>query len=50
MLICSAALTQREIASWRGMPNVLDVIQKPFNINALIAQIDDICAERAIGV
>lgn len=50
VLICSAALTQREIASWRGMPNVLDVIQKPFNINGLIAQIDHICLERATAL
>lgn len=50
VLVCSAALTQRENASWRGMPNVLDVIQKPFNINNLITQIDGICAERANAI
>jgi len=52
VLICSAALTLREMETWQGMPNVIEVVQKPFDINRLIARIADICEERAaeIGV
>ena len=50
VLICSAALTAREANTWRHMPNVLDVIQKPFDINRLIAQIGEICEDRARAV
>jgi DNA-binding response OmpR family regulator len=40
VIVCSAALTQREIQSWYSMPNVMDVMAKPFDINALIARIE----------
>jgi DNA-binding response OmpR family regulator len=52
VLICSAALTMRETETWEAMPNVVEVVQKPFDINKLIARIADICEERAaeIGV
>lgn len=49
VLVCSAALTSREAEAWRGMVNVVDVIQKPFNINHLIAQITELC-ERAAAI
>jgi DNA-binding response OmpR family regulator len=52
VLVCSAALTQRETETWQGMPNVVEVVQKPFDINKLIARIAGICEQRAaeIGV
>jgi two-component system, OmpR family, response regulator MprA len=52
VLVCSAALTQREIQAWRSLPCVVDVMAKPFDINALIARIDTICQDRAneVGV
>jgi DNA-binding response OmpR family regulator len=52
VLVCSAALTKRETETWQGMPNVVEVVQKPFDINKLIARIAAICEERAaeIGV
>jgi len=52
VLVCSAALTRRETEAWQAMPNVVEVVQKPFDINKLIARIADLCEERAaeIGV
>ena len=47
VLVWSAALTQREIQAWRSLPYVVDVIAKPYDLNALIAQIDSICQDRA---
>ena len=42
--------SRREAEAWRAMGNVVDVIQKPFNINNLIAQIGDLCEERAAAI
>jgi len=50
VIVCSAALTTREVAAWRTLPNVLDVQIKPFNINQLIAQITEICEGRVAAV
>ena len=52
VLVCSAALTKREAETWQGMPNGIEVVQKPFDINRLIARIANICEERGaeIGV
>lgn len=50
VIVCSAALTAREVAAWRTLPNVHDVQIKPFNINQLIAQITEICEERVATV
>ena len=52
VLVCSAALTRRETEAWQAMPNVVEVVKKPFDINKLIARIADLCEERAaeIGV
>jgi DNA-binding response OmpR family regulator len=50
VLVCSAALTRRETEAWQGMPNVVEVVQKPFDINKLIARIADICEERAAAI
>ena len=50
VIVCSAALTKREADAWRGMANVVDVIQKPFNINELIARIGELCEERAAAI
>jgi DNA-binding response OmpR family regulator len=52
VLVCSAALTKRETETWQAMPNVVEVVQKPFDINKLIARIAGICEERTaeIGV
>lgn len=46
VLVCSAALTQREIETWKRMPHVAEVIAKPFGVNALIARIEAICTGR----
>ena len=51
ILVCSAALTQRETETWQAMPNVVEVVQKPFNINGLIARITSLCeSHAALGV
>jgi len=50
VLICSAALTSRELETWHAMPNVVEVVQKPFDINGLIARIASICEGRAAEV
>ena len=50
VIVCSAALTQREIQAWYSLPHVMEVMPKPFDINALIAQIEAICGAEAIAV
>ena len=51
ILVCSAALTSRETQTWQAMPNVVEVVQKPFNINGLIARITSLCeSPAALGV
>jgi CheY-like chemotaxis protein len=47
VIVCSAALTQREIQAWYSLPHVVDVRAKPFDINGLLDLIDTICAEHA---
>jgi DNA-binding response OmpR family regulator len=49
VLVCSAALTRDEERRWYHLPNVLQVISKPFDINALIVQIKQICQQRALA-
>lgn len=44
VLVCSAALSQREQQSWRSLPYVVDVLLKPFDITALLARIEAICS------
>jgi DNA-binding response OmpR family regulator len=48
VIVCSAALTQREIQAWHSMPHVVAVMAKPFDINALIERIETICREQAL--
>jgi DNA-binding response OmpR family regulator len=48
LIVCSAALTQREIQAWYSLPHVMDVMPKPFDINTLIARIEAICQAEAI--
>jgi DNA-binding response OmpR family regulator len=50
VLVCSAALTQPETQRWYGLPNVLEVITKPFDINALIRRITQVCHHRAVAL
>ena len=50
VIVCSAALTQREIQAWYSLPHVMEVMPKPFDINALIAQIEAICHAEEIAV
>ena len=50
VIVCSAALTQREIAAWYSLPHVLDVLPKPFDINALMTRIEAICDAEEIAV
>ena len=47
VIVCSAALTQRETQAWYSLPHVVDVRAKPFDINGLLDLIDTICAEHA---
>lgn len=49
VLVCSAALTRGEEQRWYHLPSVLEVIAKPFDINALIARIATICEQRALA-
>jgi DNA-binding response OmpR family regulator len=50
VIVCSAALTQREIQAWYSLPQVMDVMPKPFDINALITRIEAVCDAEAIAV
>lgn len=47
VMILSAALTQRDVQMWQGLPNIVDVITKPFDMYTLVARIQDILAVRA---
>jgi len=50
VLVCSAALTRREIQAWHSLPHVLDVLPKPFDSNALIDRIEAVCDAQAVEV
>jgi DNA-binding response OmpR family regulator len=50
VIVCSAALTQREIQAWYSLPHVMEVMPKPFDINALILRIEVICQGDAIAL
>ena len=50
VIVCSAALTQREIQAWYSLPHVMAVMAKPFDINALIARIEAVCRAEAMPV
>ena len=47
VIVCSAALTEREIQAWYSLPHVMAVMPKPFDINTLIARIDAVCQAEA---
>ena len=47
LIVCSAALTQRENQAWYSLPHVMEVMPKPFDINALIARIEAVCRAAA---
>jgi CheY-like chemotaxis protein len=49
VIVCSAALTQREIQAWYRLPHVRAVLSKPFDINALIQRIESICGEQSMA-
>ena len=49
VIVCSAALTQREIQAWYSLPHVVEVMAKPFDINALMARIDAVCEAEAVA-
>jgi DNA-binding response OmpR family regulator len=49
VIVCSAALTEREIQAWYSLPHVLAVMPKPFDINGLMARIEAICDAEAIA-
>ena len=42
VIVASAALTRREIEAWHGLPLVKNVMAKPFDINALCDQIEQL--------
>ena len=50
VIVCSAALAQREIQAWYSLPHVMEVMPKPFDINRLIVQIEAICQAEEIAV
>jgi chemosensory pili system protein ChpA (sensor histidine kinase/response regulator) len=43
VLVLSASLSNRDIQAWRGLPNVVDALAKPYNIYALVERIDEVC-------
>ena len=50
VIVGSAALTLRETQAWYSLPHVVEVMAKPFNINALMARIESVCDAEAIAV
>jgi DNA-binding response OmpR family regulator len=46
VLVCSAALTQPEVEIWRRLPHVVEVITKPFGVDALLARVEAVCLGR----
>ena len=50
VIVCSAALAQREIQAWYSLPHVMEVMPKPFDINRLIARIEVVCSAEAIAI
>jgi len=50
VLVLSATLSRRDMHTWCGLPNVVDAIVKPFDIYALLGQIDAICQGRAAEI
>jgi DNA-binding response OmpR family regulator len=50
VLILSASLSHRDVETWRGLPNVVDALAKPYDLYALLARIDAVCGERASQV
>jgi DNA-binding response OmpR family regulator len=50
VLIISASLSNRDVQTWLGMPNVADALIKPFDIHALLSRIEAICEEHAAQV
>jgi CheY-like chemotaxis protein len=49
VIVCSAALSQREIQAWYSLPQVVQVMSKPFDINALMTQIEVVCQDEALA-
>jgi DNA-binding response OmpR family regulator len=47
VLIISASLSNRDVQTWLGMPNVADALIKPFDIYALLSRIEAICEGQA---
>jgi DNA-binding response OmpR family regulator len=45
IVVFSASLTQRDEEAWRGLPQVIDVVQKPFDMQHLIQTLDAVCAQ-----
>jgi DNA-binding response OmpR family regulator len=43
VLVLSASLSNRDIQAWRGLPNVVDALPKPFDIYALADRIGEAC-------
>ena len=50
VIVASAALTRREIEAWHGLPLVKHVVAKPFDINALCDQIEQIGRARGVAL
>ena len=50
VLIISASLSNRDVQTWLGMPNVADALIKPFDIYALLGRIAAICEGHAAQV
>ena len=46
VLILSASLSHRDVETWRGLPNVVDALAKPYDLYALLTRIDAVCGER----
>jgi DNA-binding response OmpR family regulator len=50
VLIISASLSNRDVQTWLGMPNVADALIKPFDIYALLSRIEAICEGHVVQV
>jgi DNA-binding response OmpR family regulator len=50
VLIISASLSNRDVQTWLGMPNVADALIKPFDIHALLSRIEATCEGQAAQV
>lgn len=47
IVVFSASLTRRDEETWRGLPRVVAVVPKPFDMQHLIHRLDELCTAPA---